>query len=188
MFTIYTIIAILVVLTTLGLSISAIITSNQNIKAKQGPRGLTGSQGPRGPTGSQGEQGPPGKDCDCSSNTWKPFLNFSINQDPTSDDPKKGSTTAVTPKLDNKKLYNIYLNLNFEQDTTMTIDSTFIINWPIPVPPTSNNQLLLHKGFNSLLLTGIKPKNNQININFNNKIFIDYLDPNDYITLLYQEA
>ena len=85
MFTIYTIIAILVVFTTLGLSISAIITSNQNINAKVGPQGPTGPSGPSGPPGPPGLQGPPGKDCDCSSNTWKPFLNFSINQDP--DDP-----------------------------------------------------------------------------------------------------
>jgi hypothetical protein len=167
-------------LTTLGLSISAIITSNNNINAKVGPSG---------PSGPPGLQGPPGKDCDCSSNTWKPFLNFSINQDPDDpDDPEKGSTTAVTPKLDNKKLYNIYLNLNFNQDTIMTMDSTFIINWPNNLSKPSYNQLLLHKGFNSLLLTGIKPKNNQININFNNKIYLDNLVPNDYITLLYQEA
>jgi hypothetical protein len=202
MFTIYTIIAILVVLTTLGLSISAIITSNQNIKAKQGPRGLTGSQGPRGLTGSQGPRGPPGKDgtngtngtngtdgkcpLTCKMNEWN-GIDFN--------DGNKGKEFFIRNPNTNK-LYNLFINVNPKQQTTMTINGNLNISKQGGFSSTSKGTFLLNTGTNSLYIPSVRPIAAQLAKGNRPTLTIEFdpplggLQSGDiyYNSILYQEA
>ena len=117
-------ILVLIILVSLGLSISSIIISNKHYNTK---KGLKGPSGPSGPPGQTGPPGPPGKDgkcpLTCKNNPWSQMLATPIvNLLGNSNTPPSTlvGTVIFFKQVDKYKRYNIFLSLPIISNTSFT--------------------------------------------------------------------